>query len=244
MDYNFHINDFEGPLDLLLHLVKQSKMDIYEINLKEIIDQYLNIINNFESLNIDIASSYLVMAAELVNLKARLLVNRKDEEDTADEYSITSEEDLRNKLIEYEEIKNITNTFKDLEEKRSEVFTKVPENLKIYAKDNKLTKGLFTTDDLYQAFLEYQKRAKFLKPLNTKITKKELSIEDRITSIKKIIQNKKRVEFFSLFDTINREYIVVTFLAILQMSKNKELKIFQENSYSPIIVEGVLNEGR
>ena len=183
------------------------------------------------------------MAAELVNLKARLLVNRKDEEDTADEYSITSEEDLRNKLIEYEEIKNITNTFKDLEEKRSEVFTKVPENLKIYAKDNKLTKGLFTTDDLYQAFLEYQKRAKFLKPLNTKITKKELSIEDRITSIKKIIQNKKRVEFFSLFDTINREYIVVTFLAILQMSKNKELKIFQENSYSPIIVEGVLNEG-
>ena len=231
MNYNFHINDFEGPLDLLLHLVKQSKMDIYEINISEIINQYLDIINNFESLNIDIASSYLVMAAELVNLKARLLVNRSDEED------------LKNKLIEYEEIKNITNTFKDLEEKRSEVYTKVPENLKVYSKDNKLIKGLFTTDDLYQALLEYQKRAKFLKPLNTKITKKELSVEDRINSIKELIKVNKKLEFFSLFDIVNREYIVVTFLAILQMSKNKELKIFQENSYSPIIVEGVLNEG-
>lgn len=244
MNYNFHINDFEGPLDLLLHLVKQSKMNIYEINISEIINQYLDIINNFESLNIDIASSYLVMAAELVNLKARLLVNRPDEEvSSEEEFSINSEEDLRNKLIEYEEIKNITNTFKNLEEKRSEVYTKVPENLKVYSKDNKLIKGLFTTDDLYQALLEYQKRAKFLKPLNTKITKKELSIEDRINSIKKLIKVNKKLEFFSLFDIVNREYIVVTFLAILQMSKNKELKIFQENSYSPIIVEGVLNEG-
>ena len=223
MNYNFHINDFEGPLDLLLHLVKQSKMDIYEINISEIINQYLDIINNFESLNIDIASSYEVSSEE--------------------EFSINSEEDLRNKLIEYEEIKNITNTFKDLEAKRSEVYTKVPENLKVYSKDNKLIKGLFTTDDLYQALLEYQKRAKFLKPLNTKITKKELSVEDRINSIKKLIKVNKKLEFFSLFDIVNREYIVVTFLAILQMSKNKELKIFQENSYSPIIVEGVLNEG-
>ncbi len=240
MNYNFHINDFEGPLDLLLHLVKQSKMDIYEINIKDIIDQYLKIINDFKNLNIDIASSYLVMASELVNLKARMLVNRKDEDPLDDEeFNINSEEDLRNKLIEYEEIKNITSTFKELEEKRNEVYTKVPESLKEYSVDNKLVKGLFTTMDLYNALLEYQKRAKLLKPLNTKITKKELSVEDSIKSIKNIIKNKGKVEFFSLFDNMTREYIVVTFLAILTMSKNKELIIYQDDYYSPIMVEGV-----
>ena len=240
---NLCINDFEGPLDLLLHLVKTAKMDIYEIDTKYIIDKYLEFINSLPQNDLDEASEYLVMASELIHLKSRLLLNIKDDNNEDEEFSINSEEDLRNKLIEYEEIKNITNTFKDLEEKRSEVYTKVPENLKVYSKDNKLIKGLFTTDDLYQALLEYQKRAKFLKPLNTKITKKELSVEDRINSIKKLIKVNKKLEFFSLFDIVNREYIVVTFLAILQMSKNKELKIFQENSYSPIIVEGVLNEG-
>ena len=80
MTYNFCTNDFEGPLDLLLHLVKESKMDIYEINIREIIDQYLDLIHKEKENNIDVASEYLVMAAELIHLKSKLLVNRKDEE--------------------------------------------------------------------------------------------------------------------------------------------------------------------
>ena len=101
MNYNFCINDFEGPLDLLLHLVKESKMDIYEINIHDIINQYLEFIHNLEEENIDIASEYLVMAAELIHLKSKLLVNRKDDEED-EEFTINSEEDLRNKIVEYE----------------------------------------------------------------------------------------------------------------------------------------------
>ena len=76
---NFHINDFEGPLDLLLHLVKKEKMDIYEIEVSQIIEEYLEFIHQMQDLNIDIASSYLVMAAELLHLKSKLLLNQNIE---------------------------------------------------------------------------------------------------------------------------------------------------------------------
>ena len=100
MNYQFYINDFEGPLDLLLHLVKQSKMDIYEINLHDLINQYLKYINDMENLNIDIASEYLVMAAELVHLKSKMLIHKEDEEDdTESEFGIQTEEDLRQKIL-------------------------------------------------------------------------------------------------------------------------------------------------
>ena len=95
MTYNFHINEFEGPLDLLLHMVKESEMDIYEINISVIIDQYLAFIRSLEEKNIDIASEYLVMASELIHLKSKLLVNRKDDiEEEESEFSISSEEDI------------------------------------------------------------------------------------------------------------------------------------------------------
>ena len=92
MTYNFCVSDFEGPLDLLLHLVKESKVDIYEINIRTIIDQYLDFIHSLEEKNIDIASEYLVMASELIHLKSKLLINRQDEEvSSEDEFTITSE---------------------------------------------------------------------------------------------------------------------------------------------------------
>ena len=99
MDYQFSINDFEGPLDLLLHLVKTSKMNIYDIDIKLIIDEYLKFIESEKNKNIDIASSYLVMASELIHLKSKMLVNDQEVEETPEEeFAITSEEDLKRKI--------------------------------------------------------------------------------------------------------------------------------------------------
>ncbi len=185
MTYNFCVSDFEGPLDLLLHLVKESKVDIYEINIRTIIDQYLDFIHSLEEKNIDIASEYLVMASELIHLKSKLLINRQDEETSSeDEFSITSEEDLRNKLLEYEKYKQITKSFQDLEEKRAEVYTKLPESLKEFIDTSTLQKGEFDIEDLFNAYQLFIDRQKLAKPLNTKITKKELSIDDKIKDIK------------------------------------------------------------
>lgn len=241
MNYTFYIKDFEGPLDLLLHLVKQSKMNIYDINLFDLIKEYLDFINEMQELNIDVASEYLSMASELVHLKSKMLVNKKDEaeEDTGDEFNIKSEEDLRNKLLEYENIKNITGQFKNLELKRNEIYTRLPESLKEYYEPSEVPKGLYDADILYKAFLEVEKKLKLLKPLDTTITKKEISVEERAKEIKDILRLRGKVDFYSLFSINTREYVVITFLTILTMSKNKELKIMQEDNFSPIIVEGL-----
>ena len=237
MTYNFHINDFEGPLDLLLHMVKDSQMDIYEINIRQIIDQYLDFIRSLEEKNIDVASEYLVMASELIHLKSKLLINRKDEVEEEGEFSFSSEEDLKNKLIEYEKYKEITKNFQELEEKRSEVYTKLPESLKDFLPEAKLTKGEFDVDDLLNAYMQYLNRLKLSKPLNTRITKKELSVDDKIKEIRTILDTRKRVNSIELFTEPTKEYIVVTFLSILEMCKLNEITLTQEDNYSPIMIE-------
>lgn len=234
MSYNFSINDFEGPLDLLLHLIKANKMEIENINIESITCQYMNFINKMKQESIDIASEYLVMASELVHLKSKILVNSKDE--IEDDFEIQSEDDLKEKLLEYERIKNITNTFKDLELTRNEVFTKIPTNLNEFKKDSPLDTNI-TLDDLILAFENFLNREKLKRPINTRITKKELSVDDRVKSIRKILKERNKIHFIELFDKLDKPFIIVTFLSILEMSKNDEIKLKQDNNYSDIIIE-------
>ena len=234
MIYNFTINDFEGPLDLLLHLIKINKMEIETINLESITNQYLLFIEQMKYKSIDIASEYLVMASELVHIKSKLLVNEKDEE--SDEYEINSEEELKEKLLEYERIKEVTNTFKDLENARGEVYTKIPMNMSEYKTDTHLDTSI-TLDDLIQAFENFLNREKLKKPINTRITKKELSVADRVKSIRNIFKTKNKISFKDLFDNYEKPYIIVTFLSILEMSKNNEITVTQKDNFSDIILE-------
>ena len=234
MTYNFNINDFEGPLDLLLHLIKINKMELQDINVESITNQYMNFINKMKEESIDVASSYLVMASELVHLKSKIILNQKEDND--EEYEINSEEDLKEKLFEYEKIKKITETFSYLEANRSEVYTKLPSNLNEYKKDIPLDSNI-TLEDLIEAFESFLNREKLKKPINTRITKKELSVEDKVKSIREKLNIKNKVNFIELFDEITKPHIIVTFLSILEMSKNNEISLKQENNFSNIIIE-------
>ena len=236
--FNFVLDDFEGPLDLLLHLVKESKMDIYEVSIENITNQYLSIIEEMEKLNIDIASEYLVVASELVHLKSKMLLNIKDKDEDGEEgeLGVSSEEELRERLIEYQKYKNLSEGFKELETKRSEVHTKLPESLLEYRPEVKLNTDT-TLDDLISAFEEFIERQKYIKPLSTKITTRELSVEKRSSEIRSLLAKHKRVEFFELFEEINRSYLVVTFLSILEMAKNKEIEIKQDKNFANITIE-------
>lgn len=233
---NFCINDFEGPLDLLLHLIRSSKMDIYDINIESITKQYLDFINNNKDLSMDDSSEYLVMAAELIHLKSKLLLNKNDDEED-DEYEFNNEEDLRNRLIEYERIKGITDSFKDLEDKRSEFYTKLPSDLSEFKQEEKLNYGENDIDDLINAFELFLSRQKLNKPLNTKIMKKELSVKERTNQIRNILKTKKSCHFEDLFEELTKPYIVVTFLSILEMAKNNEILIKQDNNFGEISIE-------
>ena len=236
---NLCINDFEGPLDLLLHLVRTAKMDIYTIDTKYIIDEYLKFINSLPKDDLDDASEYLVMASELIHLKSRLLLNLDTEVEDDSEFSINSEEDLKNKLIEYERYQNITGVFKELEERRSEFFTKVPENLTEYIEKEKITDEVMDPDLLKEALLELQKRMSYQKPLNTKITRREISVEDRVNKVRDFLSHRKTAKFTDFFEDYTKEMVVATFLAILDMCKNKEIKLTQEDNFGEILIEKV-----
>lgn len=236
---NLQINDFEGPLDLLLHLVKTAKMDIYTIDTKYIIDKYLEFIDTLEKDDLDNASEYLVMAAELIHLKSRLLLNIDTNEEDNSEYTINSEEDLKNKLIEYEKYQNVTGIFKELEEKRGEFFTKIPENLTQFDDNKKVLDNEMDVNLLKEALIELQKRMTYQKPINTKITRKEISVEDRKKYIRDYLDKRGKVNFLDLFDVYSKDMIVATFLGVLDMCKNKEVYLSQKKNFGDILIEKV-----
>lgn len=237
---NLNINDFQGPLDLLLHMVKKHEMDIYEIDLKIIIDEYIDFINSLDRNDLDSKSEYLIMASELIHLKSKLLLGFDDEE-SDDTYEINSEEDLRNRIIEFEKYQNISNDFRILETNRQGYFTKMPESLKEYAKEDTVVNSSMDIKYLIEAFLEMQKRFEYKKPTNTKIARKELSVKDKTIYIRDILKCKKKVEFTHLFNEYSKEELVVTLLSILEMSKNKEVMLSQDKNFSKIFIE-VVNE--
>ena len=229
---------FEGPLDLLLHLIKENKMDIFDIEIESITRQYLDYIHKMKEQNLDIASAYLVMASELTLIKARMLLPRPKVDDEESE-----EEDPRvelvARLLEYQAYKEITKTLKENESKRQEIHTKLPENINNYIEENTVITGEGSLDLLVDAFKKFLVRKSEEKPLSTKVTMKEITVSSRKLEIKNILKKEKKVSFFKLFPVSTKEYIVATFLAILDMARNKELLIKQEELFSDIIVEGV-----
>ena len=233
---NIKINDFDGPLDLLWHLIKAHKMDIYDINIEKITKEYLSFINEHKELTIDGASEYLVMASELIHLKSKLLLNKNDEEEDA-EYEINTEDDLRNRLIEYEKLKAAADRLVELENKRKEVLTKLPSNLSEYADKSVKLSSDITLDDLLKAFEGYLNRKKLDEPVNKAVTKRELSVEDRCLSIKSYLHNKGKVNFLDLFDEVDKPYVIVTFLGILNLVKSREAVISQEYNFGDIYIE-------
>ncbi len=237
MEYKFTINEFEGPLDLLLHLIKETKMDICEIKTTEIIDQYIKYIHAMEKLNIDIASEYLVMTSELLHLKSKIILNITEPEDDENTYEINTEDELKKRLLEYEKIKLLTNDFKILEDRRSEVYTKVPENLMEYADATINLENTMSLNDLLGAFLSYVDKQALIAPLETKITNKEYSVHDRTNYIRSLLKTKKSLKFQELFDILTKDYVIVTLLSILEMSKNNEIAIRQNNNFEDIMIE-------
>ena len=235
MEYEVKIDAFEGPLDLLLHLIKESKVDIWDIKIVDITEQYLNYIKSMERLNLNIASEYLVMASELMEMKSKLLLPRTKLEDEEEEED--PREKLIQKLIEYQRYKEMTKNFKELEENRHEFYTKPPESLKEYAPEGTISNTDLSLDDLMKAFQKFLDRKKQEKPLTTTVTKREITVDERRTAIRDILKEKKKVDFFELFDVLTKEYIVVTFLAVLEMARKQELTIYQENNFDNIICE-------
>lgn len=234
MEYSVNLPEFEGPLDLLLHLIKKDDISVFDISIDNITKQYLEYINKMEELNLNIASEYLVMASDLLELKSRTLLPKKEEE--------TDDEDPRDilikRLLNYQNYKESVEKLREYETIRKEVYTREP-TLEEYKNKVDNTNLNISLDDLISALSRFLENKEAAKPLTTKITNKEYSVGKRSIEIRDILRKKKKVKFFELFEEVSKEYIVVTFLAILNMSKRNELYIKQENNFENILIEEV-----
>ncbi len=244
MPYQVKIDAFEGPLDLLLHLINRLEIDIYDIPVAQITEQYLLYIHTMKELKLDVASEFLVMAATLLAIKSKMLLPKHEEALDDEDQEISFEEDPRDelveRLIEYRKFKEAARDLKSMEEERGLIFTKPPSDLSDFVKETPPSKSEINVSlyDMLAAFQKLLRRKKLQRPLATKITRQDISIETRMTEImKELTQVKGRKNFTDLFPEPTKEHIVVTFLAILELMKRKKIDTWQHENFGEIFVE-------
>ena len=250
--YNVKIDAFEGPLDLLLHLINRLEIDIYDINVTEITEQYLFYVHAMQELQLDVASEYLVMAATLLAIKSKMLLPKHEEEEFDElevieyEEEATTMEELVTKLVEYKKYKEAAIEFKSLEQEQALVYTKPPMDLSDYIKDVKVDSVNLDVNiyDMIGALQKMIRRQKMNKPLTTKIARQEIPIEKKMTDILDQLRFVRgRVKFEELFTAYTKEEVVVTFLAILELLKQQEITLTQEKNFEQIFILAAQGEG-
>jgi len=232
MNYQCKIDIFEGPLDLLLHLIREQKMDIYDIPIADITRQYMDYIDLMQELNLEIAGEYLVMAAELTRIKSKILLPVQEQELEQGEEGQDPRADLMRRLQEYQRYKDAAFELRIREYDRQQVFLR---GGKILFDDEGGEEILVEANafDLFKAFQKILKSKEFKKDYEIKVT--TYSVSDRMTHILEILNSAESVTFDSLFTVLNtRQEIIVTFLALLELMRLKLLRIQQVKHFDPI----------
>ena len=239
MEYKVSIDAFEGPLDLLLHLLKEAKVSIYDIKISEITQQYIDFIRAMEELQLELASEYLVMAATLLEIKSKSLLP-KQVIDIEAEYEEDTKEGLIQRLVEYQQYKEVSKELRELEVERGQFYTKPPIDFSSYVDEEvKLPPKNLQVTQLVLAFEKMMRRHKLAKPLKTKIMSQGLTVEERLLSLSIQLKYKKRFLFEALFESFDREYVVTTFLALLELVKSSRVVIFQESYHEAIYISSI-----
>ncbi len=224
MEYIVKINEFEGPLDLLLHLIRKSEVDIYDISINDVTKQYIDYIHTMEKMNLEIASEYLVMAADLIRIKSTMLLPKpKIVEET--EFEEDPKELLIQRLIEYKRYKEASDKFVDFKEERELKYDKVFNEAYEVSTPIILDVNV-DTFDLVKALEKMRRRKLAQKPLVTVIEKHEITVEERMKQVEsKLLTLKEKKRFSEMCDVVTRSYVITTFLAILELVKEDKIEI-------------------
>lgn len=220
------IQQFEGPLDLMLHLIKEQELDLFDLDISTLTEQYLYYLNQMEQMHLEIESEYLVELATLIEYKSRKLLPKENAE-LSDEYEEDPKDRLVRRLIEYQQFKEITEKLNENYLERKLQLTK-PISLEVeqwanQADENVPIQG--TPYELVKAMIKCMRRLQLSKPIETKFTQKELSVEDRILQIRaRLITLPPKFTFENLLeDCKDLHTSIVTFLSVLELAKNKVL---------------------
>lgn len=225
MSFTVETTKFDGPLDLMLHLIKEQQLDIFDLDMEVLTDQYINYLQTMEKLELEIESEYLVELATLIEYKSKKLLPKKTEE-LEDDYEEDPKERIVRRLLEYQKYKEVSSELLEAFNERQEQFAKPLSidsiNTNNLVDDQKLEGNPY---DLLKAMTRVLRRMELSKPIETKLTAKEISTEDRILEIKSRLSTlPKTFNFENLVsDCHNVHEVIVTFLAILDMAKDHYL---------------------
>jgi segregation and condensation protein A len=241
LDYQVRISNFEGPFDLLFHLIEKSEMNIYDIPIAEITSQYLEYIYDIGNLDLDNASEFIVMAATLLEIKSKMLLPKDPSfEDEASSDLDDPRAELVQKLIEYKKYKDISMMLKPMEEKRINVVYKNAEIIDDIKEDKLLLN--ITLEDIKEAFNAIVKRRAEEKSINEgleqELMQEEFTVDDKIDDIRRFIRCNKSTVFSELIaGSKNKFEIIITFLAMLELIKLREITVYQNSIYGDIIID-------
>jgi segregation and condensation protein A len=241
MAYQIKLQNFEGPFDLLLHLIEKTEIDIYDIPVAEITNQYLEYIYEMQSLDLDVASEFIVMAATLIQIKSRMLLPK--EPNPMDEISaegVDPRAELVERLLEYKKYKLVAELFRDMEEAHIGIVYKNGEIIDDIDEDKLLSGvGLSQIIDAFNDIVKrYNEKLYRASNLEHQVIREEFTVDDKIDSLRKFINNNSKAYFKQLLENCtSRLEIIITFLALLELIRLKEISINQNSVFGDIIIE-------
>lgn len=232
---------FEGPLDLLLHLINKLEIDIYDIPIATITKQYLHYLDTMKTNQIELAGEYFVMAASLMRIKSEMLVPRNENQaEMAEDYYEDEDprKDLIELLLEYRQIKDVVPKFEEKQSDRADYFGKNPTELSDYREKIELKDQDLEISDLTAIFYNVLARHRLETPQPTIIESDEITVTEKMEDIYSLLSNneKESFSFFRLINQASRQEVVVSFLAILELIKENRILIKQASISSDISI--------
>ncbi|MBO5468353.1 MAG: segregation/condensation protein A [Lachnospiraceae bacterium] len=246
MEIAYKLNVFEGPLDLLLHLIEKNKVDIYDIPIVTITEQYLAYVSEMQEQDMDVMSEFLVMAGTLLQIKSKMLLPREETEEEEEE---DPRAELVRRLLEYKMYKYAALELKDMELDASHNLYKkptIPKEVEEYREEvdpAELVEGLTLSklNDIFQSIM--RKQVDKIDPIRSKfgtIEKEEINIEERMVQIREEVRGLKGINFRTLLETQpTRMNIIITFMSILELMKVGAIIIRQEETFGEIVIDSL-----
>ncbi|MCU4117094.1 segregation/condensation protein A [Mycoplasma zalophi] len=231
-EITFNLKNFNGPLDLLVTLIKEKNVDIFDIDLSELASQYLKIIENLNKIDFDIASEYLVMAANLIHLKARIILQNPQEEEEVKKEKVR----LLSQIAEYQKFKEISVTLRSQEQLRKQLFQKAPSDLTSFVKkiDESVLDGHSSSTRLTIILRKMFERTYAEALKNISLQTKNISPEEMKKVILNLFKDKDILSFEEVFSVPSMGHFVISLLALLDLSRQQKV-VIEANNESEII---------
>ena len=230
-DYKIKIDAFEGPMDLLMHLIEKNKIDIYDIPIAELTRQYLDYLDKFREFNIEIASSFLVMAATLLQIKSRMMLPKAPKEEGAPEEDPRLE--LVQRILEYRKFKQVSQVLGDMAGVQERFVAREPMELPVHH----LPPGNLSLRQLVEAFHTVLTVKEELSIPKALVEPEEYSIKDKMENIILLLgRSRGKLLFSEAFRSGTRSELIVTFLALLELMKLRAVTVKQQRSFAEIYI--------